>query len=767
MKRVNFILILFLLISGFQAKAQHIDTISFTHNRPANQLFLGFNMDSYVQNEPLTINWGDGTVTMHSTSRDFTPQHWYAACGTYIVTIIGSPNSTFASFANSYSDRRGYESYITNIDIGKWKNLYQLQSSRSSVSRINVFDNNIPTTYDALGSITAVRAYITLSHIDSIKAITQIAPVHNPYVQPQYLKQKIIAIGDTVNLSTEAVIKGQPTIFQVYKKDTTWVRPPYLILASPNDEFILGYIPAINAVDYTKTNSSFIFHTRNTYRIKMTNPNVIVHSVWSPAEIGEVFLDVVVLPMDSLNGVNYPIIYAQICRGGRYNQNGFNETQAGIYTRQYGCDSMITLHLSYYSGMDTGRINAKICQGGRYNQNGFNETQAGTYYRTTSTVNGCDSVIALHLSYYSEVDTTNIKASICKNGRYNSNGFNETQAGIYYRTTPTVNGCDSVIKLDLTVSDVLTDTILAEICQGGVYNLNDFNENQTGTYQRITQTVEGCDSMIVLNLRVNPVQNSTMYDTISCNGSYDFFGQNLTTAGTYTHTLTNQYGCDSLIELELKINALATTQIAAFICKDTTFSFAGKDLTFSGIYYDTLQTFQGCDSIIELTLDIDTLIYDFEISTMGFLCENKQIELTAAINNVDYLWNTGETSRSIRIWEEGLYSVAVSAGQCQKFKEIEVSCPCKMRLHNLFTPNGDGLNDVYLPELTFELESFSMVIYDRWGQKVYETNTYTAWNGKINGKDATAGVYYCVIEYCNKMYPTKKCIANSSVTLVR
>jgi gliding motility-associated-like protein len=78
-------------------------------------------------------------------------------------------------------------------------------------------------------------------------------------------------------------------------------------------------------------------------------------------------------------------------------------------------------------------------------------------------------------------------------------------------------------------------------------------------------------------------------------------------------------------------------------------------------------------------------------------------------------------------------------------KEGQISEP-----PNVFTPNGDGKNDVY--ELTSVTDycknEFSITIYDRWGLKVYEsTDLNFKWDGKYmeNGKDLTAGVYYYLI----------------------
>jgi gliding motility-associated-like protein len=66
---------------------------------------------------------------------------------------------------------------------------------------------------------------------------------------------------------------------------------------------------------------------------------------------------------------------------------------------------------------------------------------------------------------------------------------------------------------------------------------------------------------------------------------------------------------------------------------------------------------------------------------------------------------------------------------------------------NAFTPNNDGLNDTFRPVVDYErVRMFSMVIYNRWGQLIFET-TYPAegWDGK----DAPAGAYSWVISYSN------------------
>ena len=64
---------------------------------------------------------------------------------------------------------------------------------------------------------------------------------------------------------------------------------------------------------------------------------------------------------------------------------------------------------------------------------------------------------------------------------------------------------------------------------------------------------------------------------------------------------------------------------------------------------------------------------------------------------------------------------------------------------NVFTPNGDGKNDVFYVQ-TFSVEAFEAVILNRWGRKVYEWNDpEQGWDGRINGKYASPGTYYYIV----------------------
>ena len=100
------------------------------------------------------------------------------------------------------------------------------------------------------------------------------------------------------------------------------------------------------------------------------------------------------------------------------------------------------------------------------------------------------------------------------------------------------------------------------LCYGAIYNDDNFsNLTQSGTYYDTLQTIHGCDSIIELNLIVNPIYIMQISDSISAGGSYDFFGKLLSTSGIYYDTLQTFHGCDSIFVLNLSLTSVGIKQL--------------------------------------------------------------------------------------------------------------------------------------------------------------------------------------------------------------
>lgn len=140
---------------------------------------------------------------------------------------------------------------------------------------------------------------------------------------------------------------------------------------------------------------------------------------------------------------------------------------------------------------------------------------------------------------------------------------------------------------------------------------------------------------------------------------------------------------------------------------------------------------------------------DIELGTDSLICAGSEIEISSFNENADfYEWSTGETTSSIVVSQPGLYQVTLSDACGRLFedeieiKELEFDA-LEIYYPNIFTPNGDGVNDCF--NYTFskeEIIEFSVQIYDRWGNKVFQSESTTdCWDGRYKGQRAASEVY--------------------------
>ncbi|MCB9266180.1 MAG: gliding motility-associated C-terminal domain-containing protein [Lewinellaceae bacterium] len=313
---------------------------------------------------------------------------------------------------------------------------------------------------------------------------------------------------------------------------------------------------------------------------------------------------------------------AMICNGESFTMGDSTFTQTGTYdvyfTAANGCDSIVTLGLTV---LDTALVltSAAICQGDTYSFQGAALGDAGTYTEVLAAANGCDSTIILDLTvnpvfeFYQE-DT------ICEGESFFFEGQEFTQPGDYMQGYQTVNGCDSIFRLSLTVLPILRDTLVEGICQGETYPFGSQQLDTTGEYERIITGSNGCDSIITLQLTVNPVYEFNFQDTICEGDSFFFEGQELSQPGDYQQQYLTAEGCDSTINLSLTVIPLLRDTIVGEICEGESYSFGPQQLTAAGTYDRAEPGSNGCDSIITLELIVHpNLSLDIEAT----ICEGE------------------------------------------------------------------------------------------------------------------------------------------------
>ena len=136
-----------------------------------------------------------------------------------------------------------------------------------------------------------------------------------------------------------------------------------------------------------------------------------------------------------------------------------------------------------------------------------------------------------------------------------------------------------------------------------------------------------------------------------------------------------------------------------------------------------------------------------------------------------YVWSNGSTGASITVRNGGTYWCEVRSGCDVKrdsivIREIPGPCVCSIYAPNIFTPNGDGLNDFFNMKSNCNVTG-TLRIYNRFGELVFgSTNITTGWNGKWRGADQPAGTYIFTFNYQDPV-SGKLSTTRGTITLVR
>ena len=185
-----------------------------------------------------------------------------------------------------------------------------------------------------------------------------------------------------------------------------------------------------------------------------------------------------------------------------YTWNGTTYTISSIdsitSTNSAGCDSVITLHLTInYSTSATKTVTA--CDS--YTWNGITYTISSIDSITSTNSSGCDSVTTLHLTInYSTSAIETVTA--CDSYTWHDSTYTASTLNSQFSTLNSV-GCDSVTTLHLTINYSTRDTIVESANNSYTWNGNTYTES--GEYLFEGQTEAGCDSVVVLQLTITQV----------------------------------------------------------------------------------------------------------------------------------------------------------------------------------------------------------------------------------------------------------------------
>ncbi|QQS30856.1 MAG: S8 family serine peptidase [Sphingobacteriales bacterium] len=256
---------------------------------------------------------------------------------------------------------------------------------------------------------------------------------------------------------------------------------------------------------------------------------------------------------------------------------------------------------------------------------------------------------------------------------------------------------------------------------------------------------------------------------------------------TYTITVTNPQGCQTVRTVDiilnnadfsvnlgadtvlcnggtLNLNAGAGFESYLWSNGSTTESITASE---SGVYSVTITNDIGCSATDEIDISIDSV--QPEITGNLTITEEESTTLSTQQGFSQYLWSNSAVTPSITVSDGGEYAVSVTnSNGCTGMDAVTVQVLNRNELliPSAFSPNGDGMNDLFRVVNSNPVESFNLIVYNRWGNQLYETdNILSGWNGAFKNTDSELGVYVYFIEVTFVGDVTKTYHGN--VTLIR
>jgi gliding motility-associated-like protein len=435
-----------------------------------------------------------------------------------------------------------------------------------------------------------------------------------------------------------------------------------------------------------------------------------------------------------------------------------------------------------------------------YTWNGITFNNAGTQSQTLTAVNGCDSVVTMTLNVLNSL-ISDTYDTICESSLpYSWNLLNFNASGSQSITLISVNGCDSTATLHLFVNPIFNVTIDSSICADQLpLTWNGLQFLSSGTQSGTLSSVNGCDSIVTMNLTVLQPSYMELKDTVCSNLlPYTWDGFVFQGADSISEVLVGQNGCDSVVMRILSLNSLP--QITSFTgganyCQGDVvnpiilqisgapnysiqYEINGLSQTLNqsngtfnlgnapGIYQLIQISDDNCSETSSMIQTIE--VFPIPNSPLVFsdttYCRNDVPVAMTAVGTGTISWysdlaltnlisNGNSLTPNLSQSNANYYVTQTEYGCESPASAIQITViDCEIIVPTAFTPDGDNVNDTWMLNFIDDYFPNNVVsIFNRWGHLIYRSSEgqyeSNPWNGTFEGKEMPVGSYYFIIDY--------------------
>lgn len=320
------------------------------------------------------------------------------------------------------------------------------------------------------------------------------------------------------------------------------------------------------------------------------------------------------------------------------------------------------------------------------------------------------------------------------------------------------------------------DTVRIDASPGGSYQWTGpgvianaqtqfLSPTSTSTYAVTVTLSAGCTGTDMITVNVLEPSSLDLGVVKTCPGIPKIiFGEPKVDAGQYCKTFPKANGCDSTVCIILQVVPVAGVSTINACEGDTVEVFSNQLESVSGQYCKTFTNSAGCDSSHCVTLNIVPKVTVNPVNAVTIVAETS-VQLNGPAGFASYTW-TPAAGLSCTDCQSPVATPDITTNYILKVKNaagcegevvyrVVVFPPCfvNIRVPNAFSPNGDQTNDSFslikIGEGGFE-KAVRLQVYNRWGQRIYDSTTNPTWDGMVDGKQAPVDVYIFILDVeCN------------------
>jgi gliding motility-associated-like protein len=474
--------------------------------------------------------------------------------------------------------------------------------------------------------------------------------------------------------------------------------------------------------------------------------------------------------------VTYPDGSSEVITGDRVQVSSFVSTA--------GCDSVITTvvtlaptyslveEVQRCSGSDVTFPDGTTAQG---------VTSSMSHTSVLATTAGCDSIITTNVTI-TTVLTSQQDITLCQGSDHVfADGTTATAVLADQSHTSSFisqSGCDSLFTENLIVILPITSTANASVCINSPYVFPDGTTEIIAAptvHNSLLTSVDGCDSLVVTTV----VPQSATIEVVSltvCAGTSVTFPDGSTIIAladiTQTSVLASVAGCDSTVTTNVTVLPLSSSTEVISLCPGESYTLPNGTVVevadSSQTFTTMLASSSGCDSLVQIEVvpmaapvplfsstadssSLETTVQFTDLSTGAFLTQwtistlNGTVLTTALDTAMAYTFPEG-IAGTYQVCLEAETRLGCSATYCDT---VRIEPHIAVYIPNSFTPNGNGLNDQFMPIISgVELATYELLVYTRWGEQIFVSSAVDiGWDGTYAGSAAQLGVYVYQISF--------------------